>query len=326
MSKFKAALIGAGQLGSRHLQGLAKSVNNLDIEVVEPAKDSAAVAKQRYDEVPASGGQKALKFLSSIDELSDNLDVVIVATNSDVRSAVVKSLLSSKKVKYLILEKVLFRTVSEYADTGRLITEKDVTCFVNHTRRLFPVYQSIREELKNASRISFSVQGGGWGLACNGLHFIDIFSYLSGGGAPDISAADLDNRLYETKRKGFVEFNGCLSGKIGIHNFSLSCFEEPAPFSLVISSEVFCAFIDEASGYVRFSKKSDGWKKEISETKLVRFQSELSGDVADSLLNKGTCLLPGFEESASLHIPFIEALMKKMKSIDGAYHQFCPVT
>lgn len=326
MSKFKAALIGAGQLGSRHLQGLAKSVNNLDIEVVEPAKDSAAVAKQRYDEVPASGGQKTLKFLSSIDELSDNLDVVIVATNSDVRSAVVKSLLSSKKVKYLILEKVLFRTVSEYADTGRFITEKGVTCFVNHTRRLFPVYQSIREELKNASRISFSVQGGGWGLACNGLHFIDIFSFLSGTSKLELTVDGLDNRLYETKRKGFAEFNGCLSGKIGTNNFSLCCYEEPSPFSVVISSDVFTAVIDEAAGFVRFAAKANGWKKEIKETRIVRFQSELSGEVTDELLVSGGCMLPSYTESASLHIPFIEALMKKMKNIDGAEHNICPIT
>ena len=42
----KIALIGAGQLGSRHLQGLAKSDLCLSIEVVEPFEGSKNIAKQ----------------------------------------------------------------------------------------------------------------------------------------------------------------------------------------------------------------------------------------------------------------------------------------
>ena len=36
---YKVAIIGCGNIGYRHLQGLAKSVNNLDIYVVESNQD-----------------------------------------------------------------------------------------------------------------------------------------------------------------------------------------------------------------------------------------------------------------------------------------------
>ena len=50
----KIALIGAGQLGSRHLQGLAKSDLEISIEVVEPFEVSRNTAKQRFEEIPTN--------------------------------------------------------------------------------------------------------------------------------------------------------------------------------------------------------------------------------------------------------------------------------
>ena len=45
------AIIGGGQLGSRHLQGLAMSSKHYRINVVDPNKKALAIAKQRYFEV-----------------------------------------------------------------------------------------------------------------------------------------------------------------------------------------------------------------------------------------------------------------------------------
>ena len=44
------AIIGAGQLGSRHLSSLALSVNDLEIQVVDPFQGSLEVAKSRFEE------------------------------------------------------------------------------------------------------------------------------------------------------------------------------------------------------------------------------------------------------------------------------------
>ena len=117
----KVALIGAGQLGSRHLQGLAKSSIEFSIEVVEPFQKSREVAKQRYEEIETNPKVKSIDFFESIDQLSSKIEIVIIATNADVRSKIVKELLLKKSVKNLILEKVLFQTVEEYHDVEKLL-------------------------------------------------------------------------------------------------------------------------------------------------------------------------------------------------------------
>jgi len=48
MNLFEIALIGAGQLGSRHLQGLAKISYDCNITVVEPSMESMEQTKLRY--------------------------------------------------------------------------------------------------------------------------------------------------------------------------------------------------------------------------------------------------------------------------------------
>ncbi|MGE4465986.1 Gfo/Idh/MocA family oxidoreductase [Sphaerochaeta sp.] len=326
MDNIKVALVGAGQLGSRHLQGLASCLSAMDIFVVEPSAVACEVAEQRFNEIRVIGGKKTLEFIGSVEGLPECLDVVIVATNSDVRFGVTHKLLTDHKVRFLILEKVLFQSVSEYERTSELLKEARTKCFVNHTRRCFPFYQQLKKELSAASEISFSVSGGAWGLGCNGLHFIDIFSFLCGGGDVSVSPENLNNVVYETKRKGFVEFNGCLNGKIGKNNFSLVCLESQSPHVVNITSDVFNAYIEEGTGFARFSRKEDGWKKSGTETKIVCYQSELSGVVVDELMKNGTCMLPEYDESAKLHVPFIRALMKKMTDIDGFEHNICPIT
>ncbi len=48
---FNVAIIGAGQLGSRHLQGLKLSSSPLSITVMDSNDESLRVAKERYDVV-----------------------------------------------------------------------------------------------------------------------------------------------------------------------------------------------------------------------------------------------------------------------------------
>lgn len=150
----KIVVIGAGQLGSRYLQGLAKSNVDIAIEVVEPFEQSRMVAKERYEEMEPSLKVSSIDFFESLDFLSDELNVVIVSTNSDVRSSIVKELLIKKNVQYLVLEKVLFQTVEEYNDIKKVLEETGTQCWVNHPRRMFPFYQTLKKEFENSGQIN----------------------------------------------------------------------------------------------------------------------------------------------------------------------------
>lgn len=63
---YNIVLIGAGQLGSRHLQGLKKIYTAVNIDVVDPNIDSISIAKERYEQVDNNPFIKEIRFLSSI--------------------------------------------------------------------------------------------------------------------------------------------------------------------------------------------------------------------------------------------------------------------
>lgn len=322
----KIVLIGAGQLGSRHLQGLAKSNVEIAIEVVEPFMQARKVAQERYEEIAYNPKINSIEFFDSIDALSDTLDVVIIATNADVRSEVIKELLTKKTVKNLILEKVLFQRLEEYVEVKELLDKTSIKCWVNHPRRSFPFYQALKNEIKDSEQISYMVQGGTWGLGCNGLHFIDHLSFLSDNTELSIDNDFLHPHIYESKRANHVEFNGLLKGRVGNHIFSLYSAKEYAPAILTITTNTLTAFIDEANGYTRIARKSNDWKWEESQQKIVYFQSELTNILIENILTERSCTLPTYDEAMRLHIPFLKALLSHMESVDGEVLSLCPIT
>jgi len=322
----KIVLIGAGQLGSRHLQGIAKSNIDIDIEVVEPFKQAREVAKQRYEEIDSNSKINSISFFESIDQLSNEIDILIIATNADVRSQIIKELLLKKRVKNIILEKVLFQTEEEYYEVEKLLEKTSTKCWVNHPRRMFPFYQALKSELKDAKQISYMVQGGAWGLGCNGLHFIDHLAFLSESTELKIDNDFLHPHIYEAKRADYVEFNGLLKGRINNHIFALYSDKNYAPVTLTITTDTLSAFIDEVNGYVRIARKNNDWKWEELTQKIIYFQSELTNIVIEQIINTETCDLPTYDEAMKLHIPFIQALLSHMESVDGEVLTLCPIT
>src|SRR5687768_2793670 len=96
------AIIGAGQIGSRHLQALAMLDNTrYRLYVVDVMHESLKVAQQRFDEVRKS--EFDILFVQQISELPSNIEVAIVATSSAIRKEISEELLQTKQVKYLVL-------------------------------------------------------------------------------------------------------------------------------------------------------------------------------------------------------------------------------
>ena len=106
---YNIAIIGSGQLGSRHLQGIKISDLSLNIEVVDSNIDALKIAEDRYNQIEGNQYIKKVSFLSSIEELSDRLDLVIIATSSAPRFTITKHLIEKRQVSNLIFEKVLFQ-------------------------------------------------------------------------------------------------------------------------------------------------------------------------------------------------------------------------
>ncbi len=322
---YKIALIGVGQLGSRYLQGLAKASIELNIEAVEPQLTAQNIARGRFDEIEGSKS-KALVFLDSIDSLSDNLDLVIISTNSDVRASIIRHLLSTRKVGALVLEKVLFQKISDYQEIEDLLIEKNVKAWVNHASRASPFYKKAKHLLKDSEQIEINVIGGGWGMACNSLHFIDTFSFLTGNNELFISTENLSPKIFDAKRAGFKEVTGLLSGHLGPNNFSIHCMESSSPISITISSDTIALRIDESNGVYEISEKATGWSWSRNQERIVYFQSETTSLLVEDILLNGKCDLPSYLEAKDMHVPFITALLKHMNKYSSVKFESCPIT
>jgi len=320
----KIALIGAGQLGSRHLQGLAKAETKLAIEVVEPSSTARTAASERFSEIPC---HHDIELYKNIGQLSDELDLVIIATNSDVRARVVRELLSKKKVNNLVLEKVLFQKVEDYLDISERLIQNNVNAWVNHARRSLPFYHKIKCMFKKGDTINLSVTGGGWGLACNGLHFIDLISFLVENEELSVFGDLLDPEIIEAKRTGFKEVTGVLTGNLGPHKFSIHCQEALSPVIITLFSSEVHFKINESMGVYEIATRKGGWKWETHQEKIVVFQSDLTTAVARELLNNGSCELPSYQSAQNLHIPFIKMIQHHINTSGSALLlDHCPIT
>ena len=108
MAETSILIVGAGQIGSRHLQGLAKLEIDTRIYVVDPDENALSIAKARYDEAQMHSNKQALFFYKSLNLVKDTIDVAIIATNAKVRKKIIQTVVACVKVRYFILEKIAF--------------------------------------------------------------------------------------------------------------------------------------------------------------------------------------------------------------------------
>lgn len=321
------SIIGAGQLGSRHLQALALLESPIKINVVDPSQENLLMAKKRFEQI--NGYYKhSTSYFSSIDEIQDlTNDLVIIATNAQVRFSVLDKILCTLDVENLILEKVLFQQQSDYNKAHELLASTNSKAYVNCPRRLQSFYKKVKDSLKNRqSLLRLEVIGNNWGLGCNGIHFIDLFEFLTG---ETVSSwqNDLDKSIFDSKRKGFKEFSGWVYGRSNTGNtISMGCFKEGyinVVLRITTANKRFTIY----EGLNKYFEEDLSKTWNMGEGKLeMAFQSNLTNKVVQSLIDSNQCLLTSYDVSKSLHVPFIQLLLQHYNAINGTEELSCPIT
>lgn len=323
---YNIAIIGAGQLGSRHLQGLALIDIPVCIDVFDVSEESLKTAQVRFKQMPDNDKITSINFTSNFEEVKDKLDLVIIATNADIRYSLIKNIVGKKQVKNFVLEKVVFQCNQHFVEILELIKEKGINCWVNCPRRMFPFYIELKNEIKKTSSITLTVQGGDWGLACNSIHYLDLLAFLKDLTQLEISANFLNRELYPSKRKGFVEISGLLIGKSGLNSITLFSNNQPSSTILTIKSDHFIAIVDEAKGQIIMSKEENNWNWEIEHRQIVYFQSELTHLFSKDILMNKSCSLTPLVESFEIHKPFLNEILRFINSLKGTNLELCPIT
>lgn len=322
----KIVIIGAGQLGSRHLQALKKVDFPASIEVVDKKLESLNVAEQRYNDIPDNENIKSVKYFVAIDELSENIDLCIIATNADIRAKVSEELIRKKNVKNIIFEKILFQTVEDYFSIDKLLQEKNINAWVNCPRRYFPVYQQIKNILANNGPITINTQAGNSGLVTACIHLLDLLVYLNHGSPVKSFVNFLNDSLSPTKREGFLEVSGVISFELenGARIMLSSQDIDNTICSVDISNSENVIVVREENGTVLKASKKNNWKKETEQFNVI-YQSNLSHIIAKNILIENCCKLTSFKESMQMHLLLLDALKETFHK-NELYKKYLPIT
>lgn len=308
-------LIGSGQLGSRHLQGLALVKQKVKIQVIDASLDALNIAEARFKEV-SENFTGEISFHTEIKNIEKKIDIVIIATNSKVRRVVLEQLLVNSSIDYLILEKVLFTNEEDYQVVENIIEKNNIKAWVNCARRMMDFYKDLQKELSGS--VHFMATGNAWGLGCNGIHLLDLFAYLTKDQNIILSNQLIDKTVLESKRPGYIEFTGTITGRTDKHSFHITSFPNgSSPIHIVINTPTVRYSIQEGStGKVWISKLENAWSWE-EQTFTMPFQSQLTNRVVGSVLETGTCDLTSFKESSVLHLLFLRNLISFLQNINS---------
>lgn len=316
----KISLVGAGQLGSRYLQGLVASKSDLEITVIDPSSESLETAKSRWIEVGGDESPHQVRWIESLPSDLHRVDVALIVTSSKGRAGLIDKIAKEIEVRYWVLEKVLTQSSEELG----LIQSALAGCegaWVNTPRRMMTWHQSLKEAFSVCGSLEVAYSAGLWGLACNSIHFIDLVAWWSGEALVSIDTSGLDHHWLESKRAGYFEITGELvahfSGGTSLRLISKKD-AQAQPIEIALRDGVFWE-VDEPAGTARSSsgEQRDG---------RIEFQSQLSGRLVDDILQRGECDLPSLDESSPMHAIFLDSMLAHWNRSQNRNDDFVPFT
>ncbi len=294
-------IVGAGQLGSRYLQGLSKVTMPLDIIVSDVSSESLARAVTRWQEVVAPKSPHQVRYVTGLSDIPEEIDLVIVATSADVRASVIVEIAERVTVRYWVLEKVLAQSVAEMTAI-QVAIGNNISAWVNTPMYMWTLYRNIRAEYVAVHPITASFEGFG-GLACSAIHYIDFVSSWNKSFPISINTKSLQTQWYPAKRVNFFEVFGELLVEFNDGSkLKLSSNPDDVNYRVTVKVNHDKWQVFESEG---IAKSADGRTIKGS----CDFQSQLTAPLVESILQNGYCALPSLSESVVQHKILIGGLL-----------------
>lgn len=326
MSGETVAIIGAGNLGRRHLQGVLKVERPLVVWVIDPSQASLDMSRQMAEESTLGHAQTHVFYTQNLNDIPSEPDAVIVATSANVRLKVLMALYDACRPKAVLLEKILFQSLSEFDKAAHLFGKDADRVWVNTARRVMQAHHQIKSFFRDTPITALTANGGLWGLGTSLIHLIDLLDFYQPGPLHSISTEALDGEILHSKRPGFREITGTFSGHLGAARFSFtSSPDSTAPLRFFVEApDRFCV-IEESAGRVVFAypESSVG-----VEEKRMHFDyiSDTTTVVLTAILTDQPINLPNFATSAALHRPLLSALGPFFAARLGTPETLVPLT
>jgi hypothetical protein len=303
------------------VQGLLPSELALDIYAVDPSYEAIQKTQILVQNTPAKHAETNLITSQEVPK-GIQFDVVIIATSSFVRLEALQNVLEYNQVSCVVLEKFLFANETEYEQAQILLHKHRVPAYVNCPRRMNPSYQLLKQRLSQSSNLAMKVTGTAWGLACNAIHMVDLFHFLSATHHDlNFMSSGLCDGIYDSKRDGYKEVFGTLSDMD--QRLVLEC-QRGEDFSLVIKIELDDGYItiDELNQVMKVTTQ----KISKEESFLQVYQSALSFKFVEQFITQGDMPLTPFEQSVQYHMSLFFAFTEHFKKFNLECEHDCPIT
>jgi hypothetical protein len=305
--------VGFGNMGCRHTQSMVTSFPEASFWILEPNEE---IFETNCGRIGAALRQ--LHRITSLSELTDNIDFAVVATSAFPRFEIVKSLLKTG-VKKLLVEKVVFQSEMQFQEIEVLAQQQGAKIYCNFVNRYFPNYQSIKSRLTD-SPVKMAVLGGDFGLGCNALHYIDLFEYLTGNSSILTASRMEENQKGNRRGDIYRELLGQLMWETekGDRLVVLADEQRQGGNEIIVEQDGKTDLLNEET--LKHYHYCAG-QINSSEFRLL-YTSSLTGLILKDIL-ADKCILPTIEETQNCHVQFFHAINPVFGLVEN---DLCPIT
>lgn len=305
----RVVLVGLGNIGFRHLQGLARIADRIVLTGVDPSE----AARMRCAEEWSRSNGEPMRLAGGFETLPDTCDVAIVATPARGRLPLLSRLLGVTRPRHVVLEKVVFQNLSDFDAAADLCATVGAAVSVNCPRRMWPLYRNLKSSsLTTDGSLHLTMSWRNLGLACNGVHLIDALQFLAGTSEVFLGEARLHD-IFPSKRDGYYEVYGTVNF-LAANGARLTIAVEPdgpeQPSSTLIVNGRIHKFSELTGNLLAASPSSNS----LIEAGRAPYQSELTGDLVAAILDGKSSPLATLPDSQAAHAAMFAALEPHFRS------------
>jgi len=297
-------LIGCGRMGLRHLIGLNEIKD--EIFIIDPRKNAE---KDAHDVAVANKLKAKINFFTSFKELPHNIniDAAIMSATAQNRLERLYEVINLN-IRNILIEKPIEQSRKRFQEIIDIASKYKLKIRCNHYHRTLPFFAKIK---KNKSPLNIILTGGAFGLACNGIHWIDLAVYLSGSQKGKLLFGEIESTIIESGRgTNFRDYGGrgLFAFEDGSRLFINSSADSSAPMtiSIIQAHNQFIIDIKEDLAIIYRRPNSSNKPNYLYGADYIR--SEIRGIYTFPLWNntidwirylegRGKCLLPKLEEA-----------------------------
>ena len=312
-------LVGTGSLGIRYLQGMLACNLNLKIIAYDVSLISLEKAKNFCKNI--SNKQIQLEFTNNLSHLPKRIDLLILSNTADTRPELIYKFSDENHyiVSYWLIEKLISQSLDDLNKMKKIFENKN-NVWVNHPRRVMKWYKEISSVIPLNQKLKFEVSGHNWGLACNAVHFFDLFDWWLNKKLSYLKFEDLGNKWFNSKRKGFIEINGKFSGKYSCGSEVMILSDnKKRDFKINIFSENEKWILDYKNGQLQFS----GSKYIFGRDMLM---SELIPHIVNDIILNNSCGLTNFNDSADYYEKVLKCLLDHWNTVNKSNSKSISIT